>query len=290
MIGLLMILILLFLLTLGLLLHYHWAVRQLTQQIRSKRETGSQTRLTSPNHHSSLVGLMEQVDQLFKEVDKAGRVSRQEKKTLDMAISNIAHDIRTPLTIASGYTQQLLKKEESSQTLQKIRDNLALVSKRLESLMEYRRLMEGRIQMRASRQDLSQLTAQQLFSCYDAFQTQEIDMDLDLQEGVILETDPEIYERIVQNMLSNVLKHGREAATISLKKEGDQVSLCVRNRVLQPIQHLDKLTNRFYSENLSQSEESSGLGLYIIQQLVEILGGQLEMGTQEDWFQLTVIL
>ncbi|ETJ26953.1 hypothetical protein Q604_UNBC17170G0001, partial [human gut metagenome] len=69
--------------------------------------------------------------------------ARQEKKTLDMAISNIAHDIRTPLTIASGYTQKLIKGKEENEQLLKITTNLSVVSNRLEALMEYRRLMEG---------------------------------------------------------------------------------------------------------------------------------------------------
>lgn len=85
-------------------------------------------------------------------------------------------------------------------------------------------------------------------------------MQVELAEGLELETDPEILERIVQNMISNVLKHGRKAASISLKKEGDHCIFTVKNIVQQPIQYLDKLTNRFYSENLSSSEESSGLG------------------------------
>ena len=90
--------------------------------------------------------LTEEAELLFRELDKTTFVVQQEKKTLDMAISNIAHDIRTPLTIASGYTQQLLKDDsQESQQLIKIADSLGMVSKRLEALMEYRRLMEGNI-------------------------------------------------------------------------------------------------------------------------------------------------
>ena len=208
-----------------------------------------------------------------------------------MAISNIAHDIRTPLTIASGYTQQLLKDEsQESQQLIKIADSLGMVSKRLEALMEYRRLMEGAIRANVQPTDISQLVTQQLFTYYDAFQKAQIDLQVELAEGLELETDLEILERIVQNMISNVLKHGRKAASISLKKEGEHCIFTVKNIVQQPIQYLDKLTNRFYSENLSSSEESSGLGLYITQQLVEILGGDLTMKAEDDWFELVVTL
>lgn len=276
-----------------MLVRYHLTIRSLTSQIRDKRRTGSQVRLTLRDQSPSLVALIDEVEQLFQEMDKMSFVTQQEKKTLDMAISNIAHDIRTPLTIASGYTQQLLKdadKEQMDQQLQKIADNLSMVSRRLEALMEYRRLMEGAIRPSLQRVDLSQLVTQQLFAYYDAFQRAGIDLDVDLSENLLLETDSDIFDRIVQNMLSNVLKHGRETASISLKKEGQKVIFQVKNKVQKPILHLDKLTNRFYSENLSSSEESSGLGLYITQQLVEILGGDLTIQAEDDWFELIVAL
>lgn len=276
-----------------MLVRYHLTIRSLTSQIRDKRRTGSQIRLTLRDQSPSLVALTDEVEQLFEEIDKMSFVTQQEKKTLDMAISNIAHDIRTPLTIASGYTQQLLKdadKEQMDQQLQKIADNLSMVSRRLEALMEYRRLMEGAIRPSLQWVDLSQLVTQQLFSYYDAFQRAGIDLDVDLSENLLLETDSDIFDRIIQNMLSNVLKHGRETASISLKKEGQKVIFQVKNKVQKAILHLDKLTNRFYSENLSSSEESSGLGLYITQQLVEILGGDLTMQAENDWFELIVAL
>ena len=276
-----------------MLVRYHLTIRSLTSQIRDKRRTGSQVRLTLRDQSPSLVALIDEVEQLFQEMDKMSFVTQQEQKTLDMAISNIAHDIRTPLTIASGYTQQLLKdadKEQMDQQLQKIADNLSMVSRRLEALMEYRRLMEGAIRPSLQRVDLSQLVTQQLFAYYDAFQRAGIDLDVDLSENLLLETDSDIFDRIVQNMLSNVLKHGRETASISLKKEGQKVIFQVKNKVQKPILHLDKLTNRFYSENLSSSEESSGLGLYITQQLVEILGGDLTIQAEDDWFELIVAL
>lgn len=285
------VLIILFLLV--FLVRYHLTIRSLTQQIGDKRRTGSQVRLTLRDQSPSLVTLTDEVEQLFQEIDKMSFVTQQEKKTLDMAISNIAHDIRTPLTIASGYTQQLLKdadKEQMDQQLQKIADNLGMVSRRLEALMEYRRLMEGAIRPSLQRVDLSQLVTQQLFAYYDAFQRAGIDLDVDLSENLLLETDSDIFDRIVQNMLSNVLKHGRETASISLKNEGQKVIFQVKNKVQKPILHLDKLTNRFYSENLSSSEESSGLGLYITQQLVEILGGDLTIQAEGDWFELIVAL
>ena len=273
-----------------LLVRYHVAVRNFSQQIREKRETGAQIRLAPQNHSQTIVELANEVEKLFQEVEQTRFIARQEKKTLDMAISNIAHDIRTPLTIASGYTQQLIKGKERNEQLLKIATNLSVVSNRLEALMEYRRLMEGVVRPQFRQIDISKLIAKQMLPFYDAFQKQGIELQVNLQEGLVIKTDPEILERIVQNMLSNVLKHGKETAQLSLIRKDAAIHLSVKNIVRQPIQHLEKLTNRFYSENLSNTEESSGLGLYITQQLVDILGGDLTMKAKGEWFELLIRL
>ena len=273
-----------------LLLRYHLAVRNLAAQIREKRKTSSEIRLAPQNHSQTIVELANEVEKLFQEVEQTRFIARQEKKTLDMAISNIAHDIRTPLTIASGYTQQLIKGKEENEQLLKIATNLSVVSNRLEALMEYRRLMEGAVRPQFRQIDISKLVAKQMLPFYDAFQKQGIELQVNLQEGLVIKSDPEILERIVQNMLSNVLKHGKENAQLSLIRKDAAILLSVKNIVRQPIQHLEKLTNRFYSENLSNTEESSGLGLYITQQLVDILGGDLTMKAKGNWFELLVRL
>ena len=273
-----------------LLLRYHLAVRNLAAQIREKRKTSSEIRLAPQNHSQTIVELANEVEKLFQEVEQTRFIARQEKKTLDMAISNIAHDIRTPLTIASGYTQKLIKGKEENEQLLKIATNLSVVSNRLEALMEYRRLMEGAVRPQFRQIDISKLIAKQMLPFYDAFQKQGIELQVNLQEGLVIKSDPEILERIVQNMLSNVLKHGKETAQLSLIRKDAAILLSVKNIVSQPIQHLEKLTNRFYSENLSNMEESSGLGLYITQQLLDILGGDLTMKTEGEWFGLLIRL
>ena len=273
-----------------LLLRYHLAVRNLAAQIREKRKTSSEIRLAPQNHSQTIVELANEVEKLSQEVEQTRFIARQEKKTLDMAISNIAHDIRTPLTIASGYTQKLIKGKEENEQLLKIATNLSVVSNRLEALMEYRRLMEGAVRPQFRQIDISKLIAKQMLPFYDAFQKQGIELQVNLQEGLVIKSDPEILERIVQNMLSNVLKHGKETAQLSLIRKDAAILLSVKNIVSQPIQHLEKLTNRFYSENLSNMEESSGLGLYITQQLVDILGGDLTMKTEGEWFGLLIRL
>lgn len=237
----------------------------------------------------TILRLHNQIENLFQEVEQNQLIMKREKRTLDMAISNIAHDIRTPLTIASGYTQQLIKHPDNSpETLSKIAHHQDLVSKRLEALLEYRHLMEGAVKPKLEELDLSTFITKKTLAYYDVFQSSHIVLDFNVEPGSKTTTDEDLLDRIIQNLLGNVLKHGKEKARLSLKKEENRLVLEIDNLVKKPIKNIDNLSNRFYSENMSDTEESSGLGLYITEELVHLLGADMKLVADDEWFSVFI--
>ena len=282
------LLVLLIILSIALI-RYHLALKNLSQQIEDKILTGSMKRVGVSIFSKDFLHLYQQIENLFQEVEQSRLVMKREKQTLDMAISNIAHDIRTPLTIASGYTQQLIKTPENkAETLQKIAQHLDLVSKRLEALLEYRRLMEGAVKPKLEEVDLSAFITKKTLAYYDVFQVANITLDFKVEVGLKMRTDEELLDRILQNLLGNVLKHGKEEARLSLRKEQEQLVLEIANLVKQPIKRIENLSNRFYSENLSDTEESSGLGLYITEELCHLLGAEMKLSTDGQWLSVCI--
>ena len=271
------------------LIRYHIAIRDLSRQIEEKIRSGSMKRIGVNFFSKTILRLHNQIENLFQEVEQNQLIMKREKHTLDMAISNIAHDIRTPLTIASGYTQQLIKHPDNSQeTLSKIAHHQDLVSKRLEALLEYRHLMEGAVKPKLEELDLSTFITKKTFAYYDVFQSSKIVLDFNVEPGLKTTTDEDLLDRIIQNLLGNVLKHGKEKARLSLKKEEKGLVLEIDNLVKKPIKNIDNLSNRFYSENMSDTEESSGLGLYITEELVHLLGSDMKLATDGEWFSVFI--
>ena len=271
------------------LIRYHLAVRDLSRQIEEKIRSGSMKRIGVNFFSKTILRLHNQIENLFQEVEQNQLIMKHEKRTLDMAISNIAHDIRTPLTIASGYTQQLIKNPEPNpETLNKIAHHLYLVSKRLEALLEYRHLMEGAVKPKLEELDLSTFITKKTLAYYDVFQSSQIVLDFNVEPGLKTTTDEDLLDRIIQNLLGNVLKHGKERARLSLKKEENRLVLEIDNLVKKPIKNIDNLSNRFYSENLSDTEESSGLGLYITEELVHLLGAEMKLSTDGQWLSVFI--
>lgn len=271
------------------LIRYHIAIKDLSRQIEEKIRSGSMKRIGVNFFSKTILRLHNQIENLFQEVEQNQLIMKREKRTLDMAISNIAHDIRTPLTIASGYTQQLIKHpDNSSETLNKIAHHQDLVSKRLEALLEYRHLMEGAVKPKLEELDLSTFITKKTLAYYDVFQSSQIVLDFNVEPGLKTTTDEDLLDRIIQNLLGNVLKHGKEKARLSLKKEKNKLVLEIDNLVKKPIKNIDNLSNRFYSENLSDTEESSGLGLYITEELVHLLGEEMKLNTDGKWFSVFI--
>lgn len=273
------------------LIRYHIAIRDLSRQIEEKIRSGSMKRIGVNFFSKTILRLHNQIENLFQEVEQNQLIMKREKRTLDMAISNIAHDIRTPLTIASGYTQQLIKHpDNSSETLNKIAHHQDLVSKRLEALLEYRHLMEGAVKPKLEELDLSTFITKKTLAYYDVFQSSQIVLDFNVEPGLKTTTDEDLFDRIIQNLLGNVLKHGKEKARLSLKKEDNRLVLEIDNFVKKSIKNIDNLSNRFYSENMSDTEESSGLGLYITEELVHLLGAKMNLATDGEWFSVFIYL
>lgn len=271
------------------LIRYHIAIRDLSRQIEEKIRSGSMKRIGVNFFSKTILRLHNQIENLFQEVEQNQLIMKREKRTLDMAISNIAHDIRTPLTIASGYTQQLIKHpDNSSETLNKIAHHQDLVSKRLEALLEYRHLMEGAVKPKLEELDLSTFITKKTLAYYDVFQSSQIVLDFNVEPGLKTATDEDLLDRIIQNLLGNVLKHGKEKARLSLKKEKNRLALQIDNIVKKPIKNIDNLSNRFYSENMSDTEESSGLGLYITEELVHLLGAYMKLVADGEWFSVFI--
>ena len=271
------------------LIRYHLTVRDLSRQIEEKIRSGSMKRIGVNFFSKTILRLHNQIENLFQVVEQNKLIMKREKHTLDMAISNIAHDIRTPLTIASGYTQQLIKHpDNSSETLNKIAHHQDLVSKRLEALLEYRHLMEGAVKPKLEELDLSTFITKKTLNYYDVFQSSQIVLDFNVEPGLKTTTDGDLLDRIIQNLLGNVLKHGKEKARLSLKKEEKRLVLEIDNLVKKPIKNIDNLSNRFYSENMSDTEESSGLGLYITEELVHLLRSEMKLATDGEWFSVFI--
>lgn len=268
-------------------------VRTLVKQLRfiNLAQTNKQLSVQTRNHH--VVELTRQINQLITHQQATHQQSVKTKQQLDLAIHNISHDLRTPLTVASGYSQILLTDETLPATehaqIEKLNRNLAMLSKHLDLLLLYNRLLENRITISLKPLNLSNLLTQTCLNFYDALQQRQIETELHITPNLMWDLDEEAMNRVLQNILGNILDHGYEHASIVLKQANDGITLVATNRLTAPIEHFDKLLGRFYSEDLSHTNQNAGLGLYIIAELVRMQGGEVSLESHDLEFEIKVV-
>ncbi len=109
-------------------------------------------------------------------------------RQLDTAINNISHDLRTPLTVASGYTQYILEnnldKNKQNDLLSNTLTNLKSVEEKLEDLLEYNRLNEDRTVLNLEKINLSRVLQEKALSMYESFVSKNIELKLDIEPNV----------------------------------------------------------------------------------------------------------
>lgn len=212
---------------------------------------------------------------------------------LDMSINNVAHDLRTPLTIASGYTQYLknnkVSEDESYNYLNKIGVNIKKVEDRLELLLQYNRLSENRVDVNLAKVNLSSIINQSLISMYESFVEKEFEMNINIESEVYIISDKVLIERIVQNILGNVLMHGEKLCEVTLKEE-DSIKIIVSNYSSKQVREPEKLKERFYTEDLSRKDQNAGLGLYIVDELTKLLNGKFDIKYNDNMFTTVIEL
>jgi len=265
-------------------------LKKLAKDIRSKKLSQSNVLTTTSTNNKSVKKLITEVNLMFDSLSESHNSEIKERENFQLALHNITHDIRTPLTISLGYIQQLIHEpNQKNEVLKKVETNLKLVSKRLEVLLEFQSLLEKQ-DLELGVVNLTSLLTNTLLKYYDQLDYKNFEVNLDLPTNpIFINGNSEAIERIIQNILGNVLKHGIETLSVKLQKYNNKINLIVKNKSQNPIKQIDRLIDRFYSENLSQLETSSGLGLYIVKELIESMNGEISISYSKPYFILELV-
>ncbi|WP_152536929.1 sensor histidine kinase [Lentilactobacillus farraginis] len=208
-------------------------------------------------------------------------------------LTNLTHDIKTPLTVSMGYVQLMAKSATSVQKprLKRIESNLEAVNYYLRYLMDFNLMREKSIVLKLKSVNISQLLENELFNYYDEFTKRSLKMTLNIKPNVVLQTDATLFTRICQNLIGNILKYGQKQAQVTLAPVDDtHIKIEFANLGDHLPEDPAQLLNRFYTADQSRTNQSVGLGFSIVQSLVTTLGGRLHLTSEDGWFRVTVTL
>lgn len=212
-------------------------------------------------------------------------------------ITNVSHDIKTPLTSIINYVD-LLKKEDIQD--EKIKEYIAILdqkSQRLkkltEDLVEASKVSSGNVTLNVENIDIKELLNQTIGEFEDKFKAKGLKIEQEIpKEEIKIEADNRYMYRIIENLFSNITKYAMEQSRIYIKLEntGDQICLEIKNISKEKLNiSAEELMQRFVRGDKSRYTEGSGLGLSIAQSLTELQGGTFVINIDGDLFKVEMI-
>lgn len=211
---------------------------------------------------------------------------REAEQTKNELITNVAHDLRTPLTSVIGYLELLSGKVELTPDMQKRYIDIAYAkSKRLEKLIEdlfgFTRMNCGKLSMHVVKVDVVKLISQLLEEFYPTFADKNLSYEL--QSNVpakVITADGNLLARLFDNLINNAIKYGAEGKRVLVKIQADEsvVTVAVVNYgYVIPAEELPQIFNKFYRVEQSRSTNTggTGLGLAISKNIVDMHGGTI---------------
>ena len=213
-------------------------------------------------------------------------------------ITNVSHDIKTPLTSIINYVD-LIKKEEVSEP--KVREYVevldrqsARLKKLIEDLLEASKASTGNVEMHMEACDAAVMIAQVVGEYQDKLQKQDIEIVVnEAKNPANIMADGRHLWRVFDNIMSNICKYTQDHTRVYVNVEdaGDQVRMIFKNISKYPLNITsDELMERFVRGDASRNTEGHGLGLSIASSLTSLMDGQLTIDIDGDLFKITVAM
>lgn len=211
-------------------------------------------------------------------------------------ITNVSHDIKTPLTSIISYIDLIKRENIQNEKIQGYLDVLEQKSQRLktltEDLVEASKVSSGNVKLEMAKIDLVEMIWQTNGEFEEKFALRHLELVTSLpNEAIIIEADGRHLWRVLENLYNNAFKYAMERSRVytEIVREEGMVYFTIKNVSESPLNiNPDELTERFVRGDVSRTTEGSGLGLSIAKSLTELQGGSFEIVIDGDLYKVRI--
>ena len=252
------------------------SLSQVTEQFRDITSTDTNTVISVNSRDKDIRQLADELNKVLVDVRKAYLRYNEGDMEMKMSITNISHDLRTPLTAILGRLELIRedKKSEEVEEAFEIIENRARYMKDLtEELFEYSVILSSDEEPAKEDVMLNMLLEDSLLNHYGALTSAGIEPVVDIcEEKIIRKVNKQQIDRVFSNLMSNAIKYSKGDLKITLTPDG-KVIFANKAPDLTPVE-VEKLFNRFYT--VQTARNSTGLGLAIARKFVTENGGSVD--------------
>ena len=241
--------------------------------------------------------IAEKINTIGEGLDRAVEESIKSERLKTDLITNVSHDIKTPLTSIINYVELLKQENFQDPKIQRYIEVLEEKSQRLKTLtedvVEASKVSSGNITLEYMDINFVEMIQQTSGEFEEKFKARNLTEVLTLPEDeVIIRVDGRRMWRVLENIYNNAAKYAMEGTRVyaDLKVIDGKAVFSLKNISQQQLNiSADELTERFIRGDISRSTEGSGLGLSIAKTLTEMQGGKFELYLDGDLFRVTII-
>ena len=266
-------------------------MKSIRSQVHFISRNDTNKRISFYGKSRSFRRLAKDINEIIDSYDERHDKILREDKEIKDTLTNMSHDIRTPLTSLKGYFELLDQTddpEERKKYTNIIYGRIESLSEILETMFLYTKVSNVNFKISIDPIECSKIILETMFEYYDDFQEKGYDVDIDVDEGIRILGNEQSLKRIMQNLIRNSLVHGGGDVKLSVKpEEGKKVRIIIDN-LLEEGQNPDpnRVFDRYYKGDASRHTGSSGVGLSVVKKLVESMNGDITAFVGDGRFRI----
>lgn len=260
-------------------------IKKIQTQLDEMLSAGEIRKLFSDTRNEALQSLCSSLNLFFEQQQQWQADSVKLKQNYQTMLSNISHDLKTPMTVIAGFAEMIdlssENTERNQELLEKIQQKIAEVNKMMSAFFSLNKLESGDSEIALSRVNLETLCKESILDFYNTISQNNLEVDIQIPEKpVYILGNKEALKRILNNLISNAIHYGADGGIVGIKLSCDeknaQIVVWDRGKGIEE-KYLAQVFERLYSLEDSRNKhyQGSGLGLTISKRLVELQGGQI---------------
>ena len=259
-------------------------LRSIHKKMKEIADTDSDERIMVFTGNQELMELAAQINRLLEERLKIRADHRRSEMTSKKMLSNISHDMKTPMTVVLGYLEIMrLGNEVSPEMLLKTEQKAQGVMELINQFFTLAKIEAGDMDLKLLRVDLCEICRESILDFYEILTNAEFQVEIGLPEQAVwIQGDPEALQRILFNLVSNAIRYGSEGKYLGVFLRTDEKNAYVD--VVDQGQGIEKCYTEHVFDRLftmedsrSRSIQGNGLGLTIARNLAQQMGGDIAL-------------
>lgn len=267
-------------------------LKSLSKQVDNLINMDSNHLIYSEYNLKNVAPIIIKINNLIKESKNIELNYNNKNKSLMKMMTNISHDLRTPLTSALGYIDMILysniSKEEQIKELKIIEERLKRLEELINSFFEFSKIISNNKSPELEKMNLSIVLENCIMNYYEDYKNDNRQILLNYtQNKIILYSNKEMLVRIFDNLIANAYKHSTGDLQINISVN-DTIKITFINPLDNNDLDIHKMFDEFHTIDISRTKGNTGLGLAIAKEFTESLGGKIYADKKKGQLKITV--